>query len=199
MSEALYGSQSDSLADRYGVPRPIARRLFARESAWNPTALGANGEVGLGQLKVAAAQDGGINAGDRGNPLQNMRASLIYLKQQYDATGSWLEAAARYNQGPSGAYGPDGELTTTALLYGRDVGEGITTKRGTHPAGTTPMGMSKPAPGDVEKDEDDCSASFAWTDPTRWVAGLKCAFKGGVLVVATVALVVYAGYASLKA
>ncbi|HLM83827.1 MAG TPA: lytic transglycosylase domain-containing protein, partial [Candidatus Bathyarchaeia archaeon] len=79
------------------IPENIAFGLFAQEGGGNPRAVSPVGALGLGQLMPATAATLGVS--DPFNPEQNIKGSLTYLKQMYDATGSWDSANAAYNCG----------------------------------------------------------------------------------------------------
>ena len=80
-----------------GVPESVAFGLFAQESGGNPKVTSPVGAMGLGQLMPGTAALLGVT--DPYNPEQNIKGSLTYLKQMYDATGSWDSANAAYNCG----------------------------------------------------------------------------------------------------
>lgn len=190
MSELLYGSTVDRYSQRFGIPLPIARKLIRLESDFRPGAIGANGEVGLGQLKIAAAQDVGLSPADRFDPEKNIRGSLRYLARQHGATGSWTEALGRYNQGPTGAYDAAGRLTAKARDYVRRFGAEV--------AGN--LGMPGLAPDKLaaaQQTPAGCS-NFALTSPSTWMPALQCALSGFLAWVLIAALVLYAGIVAIR-
>lgn len=91
-----YLAYLDSSADRYGVPRDVARNLIGRESAWNPSAVSHAGAMGLGQLMPATAAELGVDPRD---PFQNMEGSMRYLGKQINKYGL-VGGLAAYNGGP---------------------------------------------------------------------------------------------------
>lgn len=106
-------SLADSRARRCSVPRGIFRRLIARESGWNPQALGALGEIGLGQLRP---EFHGHPLLDLWDPRTNLSVSCAYLRRLYEATGSWRRALEAYHGGPNRS-----ETTQQTRDYARDV------------------------------------------------------------------------------
>ena len=89
---------ADEAADLYGIPRAGLRAQVARESSWNPIAVGAAGEIGLLQLLPAAIADTGLS-GDPFDPWTNLRMGARYLQMQFQRFGSWPLALAAYNGG----------------------------------------------------------------------------------------------------
>ena len=79
------------------MPEDLFLRLVQQESGWNPEALSHKGAYGLAQLMPGTARRLGVN---REDPAQNLSGGARYLKQQYDAFGSWRLALAAYNAGP---------------------------------------------------------------------------------------------------
>ncbi len=84
-------------ATRHGVPGELFLRLVQQESGWNPAAVSAKGAVGLAQLMPETAARLGADPTD---PTQNLDAGARYLRQQYEAFGTWPLALAAYNAGP---------------------------------------------------------------------------------------------------
>ncbi|MEM1129673.1 MAG: lytic transglycosylase domain-containing protein [Pseudomonadota bacterium] len=84
-------------ARRHGIPESLFLRLVQQESAWNPTARSHKGAIGLAQLMPGTARVLGVNPHD---PHQNLDGGARYLRQQYEAFGSWRLALAAYNAGP---------------------------------------------------------------------------------------------------
>lgn len=92
-----YLQMAKDAARRHGVPEDLFARLVQQESAWKPKALSHKGAIGLAQLMPATARKLGVDPDD---PYQNLDGGAKYLKQQYDAFGSWRLALAAYNAGP---------------------------------------------------------------------------------------------------
>lgn len=90
----------EQAASENGVDPALLKGLVFQESGFNPKVVSPAGAVGLGQLMPATATDLGV--ADSTDPMQNLRGSAKYLKQQLDATGGNVtEALARYNAGPA--------------------------------------------------------------------------------------------------
>lgn len=82
-----------------GIPPSLALAVANAESSFNPVAVGSSGEVGIFQLKPAAAKDVGVT--DRYDVDQNIAGGVAYLASQYRATGGDVDATLwRYNAGP---------------------------------------------------------------------------------------------------
>ncbi|MCO5762845.1 MAG: lytic transglycosylase domain-containing protein [Chromatiaceae bacterium] len=106
-----------TLAEAHGVPPALAMALVGHESNFDPTAVSPKGARGLGQLMPGTAKSLGVDPAD---PRQNVDGSLRYLKQQYDAFGSWDKALAAYNGGPgrlSAAKGDIGRMPPETRAY----------------------------------------------------------------------------------
>lgn len=78
------------------ITADLIMRLIARESAWDPRALGAAGEIGLCQLKPSTA---GIPAADLADPVRNVEAGIAHLRALVATTGEVGLALAAYNGG----------------------------------------------------------------------------------------------------
>lgn len=83
-----------------GVPLALFTAQAQQESGLNPAAYNAkSGATGLLQLEpVTAASLGVTNSLD---PVQNANAGAQYLAQLYNRFGSWDEALAAYDMGPT--------------------------------------------------------------------------------------------------
>lgn len=87
----------DAAADKYAVPRPLARAIAWTESRGNPLAKGKAGEMGVMQLMPATAKAlGVVDAFDAG---ANIDAGVKYLAQLLSRYGERAGVAA-YNWGP---------------------------------------------------------------------------------------------------
>ncbi|WP_372603734.1 lytic transglycosylase domain-containing protein [Actibacterium sp.] len=95
--DSPYFQPARAAARRYGVPEDLFLRLVQQESGWNPTAKSHKGAIGLAQLMPETARVLGVNPHD---PQQNLEGGARYLREQYDAFGSWRLALAAYNAGP---------------------------------------------------------------------------------------------------
>lgn len=101
---AALGSIFDRWAEQYQVPPELAKAVAWHESAWDSSAVGAAGEIGIGQL------DAGLYAFVAGNivgipldpavPSENIHLSVAYLGWLLDITeGDTSAALAAYDQG----------------------------------------------------------------------------------------------------
>ncbi len=78
------------------IPEKLFFNLIERESGWDPTVVGITGDVGIAQLNPSyhprdVAED----------PAQALPYAAKYLKQLFDRFGTWEEALAAYNWGPT--------------------------------------------------------------------------------------------------
>lgn len=99
----------DKHADAHGIPRDFMHRLIRRESGYNPRAVGPRTPwgraYGIGQMLCSTAA--GLGEPDCSrltrDPDRALSLSARYVRQGYDATGSWRGAAAFYHGGPNKA------------------------------------------------------------------------------------------------
>lgn len=96
MSAEKYGSIADEAAVKYGIPVPIFRGLIAKESSWNPNALGTSGDTGLTQLTPAIYKYLNVNPW---NPRENLFGGAKFLSELYGKYGNWGDALSHYNAG----------------------------------------------------------------------------------------------------
>lgn len=92
-----YRDAARRVANEAGIPFNIFDALIAGESSYIASAVGALGEIGLGQLMPGTAAELGVDAFD---PVQNLTGSARYLKQFYSQYGNWRDALAAYKGGP---------------------------------------------------------------------------------------------------
>ena len=92
-----YLAVARAAARRHGVPEDLFLRLVQQESAWNADAVSHKGAIGLAQLMPGTAR---LLRVDPRDPAQNLEGGARYLRQQYDAFGTWRLALAAYNAGP---------------------------------------------------------------------------------------------------
>ncbi|NBT31365.1 MAG: lytic transglycosylase domain-containing protein [Rhodobacteraceae bacterium] len=93
-----YLAMARSAAIRQGVPEDLFLRLVQQESGWNASARSPKGALGLAQLMPETARRLRVDPLD---PAENLDGGARYLRQQYDAFGSWRLALAAYNAGPA--------------------------------------------------------------------------------------------------
>ena len=93
----IYQPLAEEMARKHRVPQSLFVRLVQQESNWNPRARSHKGAIGLAQLMPQTARTLGVNPHD---PRENLEGGARYLRQQYDAFGSWQLALAAYNAGP---------------------------------------------------------------------------------------------------
>ena len=86
----------DESADRYGIDARLFRALIAQESAYDPTAIGADGEIGLGQLMPVIHRWCGVDPFHRAKNLDCAARFLSDLLMKY---GDEALALAAYNAG----------------------------------------------------------------------------------------------------
>lgn len=103
-----FGPEAYDLAERYGIPHDLARRLIHLESQGDPGATSDTCDHGLMQLNcntwpwLAEAAGVGPNA-DPSDPSDNLRMGfwyLAYLRDKYG--GDWEKTLSAYNLGERG-------------------------------------------------------------------------------------------------
>jgi soluble lytic murein transglycosylase-like protein len=89
-------------AKRQGVPAEIAEAVGHTESGFNPSVVGADGEVGVMQVMPATARMMGFSGGpaELADPDVNIRYGVTYLAQAYRLAGGDLcTAVMKYRAG----------------------------------------------------------------------------------------------------
>lgn len=86
----------DETAERYGIDPHLFRALIAQESAYDPRAIGADGEVGLGQLMPVIHRWCGIDPFHRA---ENLDCAARFLSDLLIKYGDETLALAAYNAG----------------------------------------------------------------------------------------------------
>lgn len=120
-------------ASEYGVPEPLVYAVIRTESDFDRRAVSAVGAVGLMQLlpdTYAWLAEYHLHEDTDSSRLTdakvNIRFGVYYLRLLYDRYGSWLEACAAYNAGPTNVDNwlkdgklthPDGTLDATAIPF----------------------------------------------------------------------------------
>ncbi len=106
-----------------GIDYLIVMAIIDKESEFNPSAVGASGEIGLMQVKPATAEvvakdlaityeppvrlrgkSGYESLGSLGVPAVNVRIGVSYLRQQVARFGMTPAALRAYNRGPTRAH-----------------------------------------------------------------------------------------------
>ena len=137
-------------AQRQGVDPKLALAVATQESSLNPTKVGDNGNsLGLFQLQRAAAIDAGIDPARRGEPEENIRGGVTYLKQKLQQSGGNVDQAlSRYNRGSptyQGIGDPNYERNVKQY-YDIDVRLGGQTGGAARPSPTAPLPPAEPVP-----------------------------------------------------
>lgn len=94
----VYYPQAVSIADELGIPANIFTSMIEKESGWNPRAVGSNGDIGLGQLTPVIYKSDQYKT-NPWNPIENLRTSAKFLRDEFNRLGSWRDALAAYNSG----------------------------------------------------------------------------------------------------
>jgi hypothetical protein len=90
----------DTVADKGGVPRSVARAVFAIEAGWTSDPLHAGDVKGAyGPAQIEAANVSGQPHFDRSNATQAFQYMVQGLGQAYKKYGDWGLAAGAYNTG----------------------------------------------------------------------------------------------------
>ena len=105
ISEDSYFQMAVKMADRYEIPKQLYFNLVTAESNWDPMIVSPRGAIGLAQLMPATAEELGVDPWDA---YDNLDGGARYLRQQYDAFGTWELALAAYNAGPGAVTRFDG-------------------------------------------------------------------------------------------
>jgi membrane-bound lytic murein transglycosylase D len=104
--------------ERRNMPTELAL-LPMIESAFNPQAVSSASAAGMWQFMPATGKqflrvDKAID--ERRDPLESTRAAAAFLKQAYDALGSWPLAITSYNYGPAGVARAVAEIGSDNLV-----------------------------------------------------------------------------------
>jgi len=98
-----YAMKVRHAAEAMGVNPTLALAIAYQEGKFRPnTPRGADGEVGMMQIKPATAAGLGYSMKDLMNPEKNIEAGVKYLKEALDVTGNDIRLAPiYYNGGPA--------------------------------------------------------------------------------------------------
>ena len=91
-----YRSLARRYARQHDVPPGLFERLIERESNFNPYAVGPTGDLGIAQLNPRFHPRGVAADAD-----QALDYAAGYLRSLYDRFGTWQQAVAAYNWGPT--------------------------------------------------------------------------------------------------
>lgn len=94
----IYYPLAESVAAEYGIPANIFTGMIEKESGWNPRAVGPSGDIGLGQLTPVIYKSEQYKS-NPWNPIENLRTSAKFLRDEFNRLGSWRDALAAYNSG----------------------------------------------------------------------------------------------------
>ena len=91
-----YRALSRRYAQAHDVPPGLFERLIERESGFDPYAVGPTGDLGIAQLNPRFHPRGVAADAD-----QSLDYAAGYLRSLYDRFGTWQQAVAAYNWGPT--------------------------------------------------------------------------------------------------
>ena len=91
-----YRMMARNAAEVHYVPPGLFERLIDRESSFNPYAVGPTGDLGIAQLNPRFHPEG-VAA----DPRKALDYAAQYLRSLYDRFGTWEQAVAAYNWGPT--------------------------------------------------------------------------------------------------
>jgi Transglycosylase SLT domain len=154
------GTLIDAAADRYHVPRPLARAVAWVESRGRQSALSSAGAIGVMQLMPETAKSLGVDPHD---PAQNIDGGVRFLAKLIATLGSEANALAAYNWGPTRVasrqpWPASVQSYVTSVLHRADVE--LAQLEGS-PTGKLPLlrsrsaSVSPPSPDSEERDRDE--------------------------------------------
>ena len=91
-----YRALARRYAQEHDVPPGLFERLIERESGFDPYAVGPTGDLGIAQLNPRFHPRGVAADAD-----QALDYAAGYLRSLYDRFGTWQQAVAAYNWGPT--------------------------------------------------------------------------------------------------
>ena len=80
----------------FGLPDDLLARMAQQESSYQPDAVSTAGAVGL--MQIVPRWHPGVDPLD---PLASIYYAGRYMRENYDRFGTWSEALAAYNWGPT--------------------------------------------------------------------------------------------------
>ena len=122
--QIVYAHTIALAAEKAGVPPKLAVAIAYQESRLNPNAPnGADGEVGIMQIKPATAKGEGFSLADIKDPAKNIDAGIAYLKKSWEKSDQNPKLAAYgYNAGIDAGLFYGGDPDPRAKKYVADVG-----------------------------------------------------------------------------
>jgi hypothetical protein len=122
--QIVYAVKIAQAAQAAGVPPKLAVAIAYQESRLNPNAPnGADGEIGIMQIKPATAKGEGFDAKQIKDPDKNIEAGISYLKKSWERSDQNPKLAAYgYNAGIDAALFYGGDPVPSAKKYVADVG-----------------------------------------------------------------------------
>jgi hypothetical protein len=122
--QIVYAVKIAQAAQAAGVPPKLAVAIAYQESRLNPNAPnGADGEIGIMQIKPATAKGEGFDAKQIKDPDENIKAGISYLKKSWERSDQNPKLAAYgYNAGIDAALFYGGDPVPSAKKYVADVG-----------------------------------------------------------------------------
>ena len=122
--QIVYAVKVAQAAEKSGIPPKLAVAIAYQESRLNPNAPnGADGEVGIMQIKPATAKGEGFSLSDIKDPAKNIDAGIAYLKKSWEKSDQNPKLAAYgYNAGIDASLFYGGDPDPRAKKYVADVG-----------------------------------------------------------------------------
>ena len=122
--QIVYAVKIAQAAQAAGVPPKLAVAIAYQESRLNPNAPnGADGEIGIMQIKPATAKGEGFELKQIKDPDENIKAGISYLKKSWEKSGQNPKLTAYgYNAGIDAGLFYGGDPDPRAKQYVADVG-----------------------------------------------------------------------------
>lgn len=131
----------DAAAQRYGVPRELARAVAWRESRGLQSARSRAGAIGVMQLMPGTAEGLRVDPEDLAENIDGGVRFLSHLLQRFDQRA----AVAAYNWGPGNVENPDKSWPPSVVDYASDVLQRAEVERAAFGGGADPE-APKPFP-----------------------------------------------------